>query len=304
MWDAHADTIGRIMKLGESLYQNTGHFDLHRAENAGITGQILSLYTSENEPLQAFDAVLKQIDYYSDQLTLCEGKGLTILRREDVSRHHNGVRFWLHLEGGTALGTEIHRLRVLHKLGVRSVGLTWNHRNDLAEGIMDQDSDGGLTRFGRAVVAEMNALRMMVDLAHIAKKGFYDVLNVSQAPPIVSHTGARAVYDHPRNLSDEQLKHLEECGGLAAIYFVPGFLAVDHAGIEHLLDHICHIADLIGVRHVALGSDFDGTDLTVIPDVSCYPLMREGLTRRGFTAEEVEHITGTNLKRFIEKQLL
>lgn len=300
--DGHADTLSRIATCGEHLVSNTGHFDLTRARKAGIELQVLSLYSAERDSNRALEEILFQIDYYEQEMMSCGQMAYTVRSTRDLDPDvgHGRIGLMLHLEGAEALGVRISNLRTLYRLGVRSVGLTWNRRNLLADGVMDAASGGGLSEWGREVIAEMNRLGMVVDLAHISPAGFSAAIQCAQKPVIVSHANALARCNHPRNLSDEQMRAIAGIGGIVGLTFVPAFVAANGASVEILVDHVCHMIRVMGEDHVALGSDFDGTETTVIPDVSAYPLLLPVLERRGLTTTQIQKLLRDNFLRILK----
>lgn len=299
--DLHADTISRIAVKGEHLASNSGHFDLRRARDVGVRLQVLSLYSSERDSNRALEDILFQIDYFEQEMLSCGNLAYRVRSKEDLEDGWSQERIglMLHLEGGEALGTRISNLRTLYRLGVRSVGLTWNHRNLLADGVMDGVSGGGLSEWGREVIHEMNRLGMIVDLAHISPAGFWSVLQATNKPVIVSHANALAICPHPRNLRDEQLLAIAKNGGLVGLTFVPDFVADHEASLEILVEHIRHMIRIMGEEHIALGSDFDGTETTVISDVSAYPLLPAALEKHGLNAGEIERLLKDNFLRVL-----
>jgi membrane dipeptidase len=229
------------------------------------------------------------------------------------------VRFVLHLEGGRPLEGDLASLRTLHRLGVRSAQLTWNVRNELGDGVLETRSGGGLSRFGVEVVREMNRLRMLVDLSHIAEAGFWHALEVSRAPVVVTHANARAVLDHPRNLNDSQLRAIAEVGGVVGIHCLPAYVDPDNPVIERLLDHVTHMAETIGVEHVGIGADFPTSDgprpareqrfprkheqLDGFMEIDELPTLTAALLRRGLGEDEVGGLLGGNFVRVVRDVL-
>ena len=190
-------------------------------------------------------------------------------------------------------------------IGVRLMGLTHNYNNEIADGVSEARTKGGLTEFGVKVVQEMNHLGMVVDIAHIAEAGFYEVLDVSKTPVVVSHANCRAIKDHPRNLNDNQLKALSEANGVICMSFAPMFVDEINPTLERLLDHIDHAVDIAGVQSVGLGSDFDGIDrpLAGLEDVSHLPNLTLGLAKRGYSKFDIKKILGENLLKLFQKSL-
>src|SRR5699024_2172603 len=164
-------------------------------------------------------------------------------------------------------------------------------------------SEGGLTELGADVIREMNALGIIVDVSHMARDTFWDVIEVSEAPIIASHSGVNALKDHPRNLTDEQLVALKENGGVISIVYYPAFLTDNETGhVDDIIDHIDYAVDLIGIDHVGLGSDYDGAPMPEdLRNASDFPKIIEELAFRGYTKQEIEQIIGGNILRLFEE---
>ena len=208
----------------------------------------------------------------------------------------------LALENSDGLEQSIHALHCLHAMGVRSVGLTHDPRSDVGDGARGERDGGGLTHFGVAVVKELNRLGVIVDIAHLSPKGFWDVIEISDKPVFDSHACCRALCDHPRNLDDEQLKALAQSGGVIGVTFVRPFLTDDwqNAGFQHLIEHIDHAVQLLGPEHVGLGSDFDGGG-DAIKDAAEFPNITAALLDRGYGEGAVRQILGLNHLRVLRE---
>lgn len=205
------------------------------------------------------------------------------------------------VEGGHALDGDSGRLEEFHALGARVLTLTWNNSNELGRSCVEPDGTG-LTTLGREAVRRLNRLGLILDLSHAAPETFYDALELSIAPVICSHSGARALCDHPRNLDDEQLRMLGRQGGLVGVVFLPWFLAPggNRVTVENVLDHIEHITAVAGPAAVGLGSDFDGFNdppPAGLEDVTKLPALAEGMARRGFPEPDIRGILGGNFLR-------
>lgn len=311
--DAHCDTLLALEHGGRTLGERSarGHVDLPRLLEGGVTAQVFAVFVeSPYYPMQAARRTLALIDLFYRELERNAGQLRLATRGEDIrqAKENGQVAAILGLEGGEALEGDLSLLRIYHRLGVRLITVTWNRRNALADGLGEARSGGGLTSFGVEAVQEMNRLGILIDVSHLAPAGVRDVLEVSQAPVIASHSNARAVCDHPRNLSDAQLQEIAKKGGVVCVTFVPGFIAEREASLERLLDHIAHLLRVAGEDHVGLGSDFDGfgfgnpeEQLPELPDVSYLPRLTEGMLRRGIPARVVEKILGGNFLRLFEQ---
>lgn len=210
----------------------------------------------------------------------------------------------LALEGADALRGELWALRLLHRLGLRLLGLTWNEANWAADGIMEARG-GGLTGGGRKLVAECGALGIVLDVSHLSERGFWEVAELAGRPLIASHSNARAVCHHPRNLTDDQIRALIAANGLIGLTFVPYFLQNSRtATIDDVLRHAEHICALGGGHHLAFGSDFDGIDQYTqgLERPSAYAALAEALLRR-FPESLVQGWLSGHVKRFLTANL-
>ncbi|MFZ5597505.1 MAG: dipeptidase [Bacillota bacterium] len=308
--DAHCDTLTALGKQGRRLGQRSvkGHVDLPRLVDGGVNVQFFAAFI---DPLYRDNPLARAMEIFDVLFGEMEDNGGAVglvKAYSDIERFisEKKVAALLSVEGGEALAGRIEVLRVFYQLGVRSITLTWNGRNELGDGVAEAGSGGGLTRFGAAVVREMNRLGMLVDVSHMAGKGFRDVLEESSKPVIASHSNCRKLCSHPRNLDDDQIKALAAGGGVVGLCFYPYFL--DDGGtatLDRLLDHAEHMACVAGVDCIGIGSDFDGIEAVVpdLYDVTCLPLVTEGLLKRGFSSGEVEKILGGNFLR-VMKQVL
>ena len=211
------------------------------------------------------------------------------------------VAAMLSIEGGEAVEADLGVLRMLHRLGVRAMTLTWNGRNQIADGAAEARTKGGLTNFGVELVGEMNRIGMVVDVSHISDAGFFDVIETTTKPIIASHSNCRALCNHRRNLTDEMIKALADKGGVMGMNFAPDFIdgRKENATLERLLDHVGHVVKIAGVDHVGLGSDFDGIETTPkgLEDVARMPYLTEGLIKKGYKEDYILKILGENFLR-------
>jgi membrane dipeptidase len=230
----------------------------------------------------------------------------------------------LHFEGCRPLLGSVDLARAFHGLGLRSAQLTWNYRNELADGI-GVTTPGGLTPTGREIVAELDRLGFVFDVSHLAEQGFWELLEVLRGPVVASHANASAVWPHPRNLADDQIEAIAAGGGYVGICFFPAFIGPDPT-IERLLDHVDHLAQLVGMDHIAVGPDYVDfaldlmtADMTAggapvdygasfefpegLQRVETLPVFTAGLLSRGYAEADVAKILGGNVVRVLRQIL-
>lgn len=275
--------------------------DLPRMRRGGVGGQFWSVWIpADLKGDEAIRVTLEQIDIVHRMVRRYPGRLEMASSAADIRRILKAGRIasLVGIEGGHQIGNSPAALRQFHALGARYMTLTHSKNNDWADSATDDPVHDGLTPFGKAIVGEMNRLGMMADLSHVSPKTMHDVLTASKAPVIFSHSNARALMDHARNIPDDVLKRLPANGGVAMVNFFPGFLsdsyrrraaerdaedarlknlysgqperrkaALDawdsaHPAVEVPLgvvaDHIDHVRKVAGIDHVGIGSDFDG----------------------------------------------
>ncbi|MGQ9779097.1 MAG: dipeptidase [Bacillota bacterium] len=306
--DGHADTLTRLVREGRSLREasDRGHSDLPRLLRAGVSLQVLAICPEEeNGPEAGLCDVLVCLDRFHRECAEAP-EAFPVLTRSDLERLGPGrVGFLLALEGAGPLCGRPGLLRILFRLGVRMVGLTWNGRNAFADGV-GVEGGGGLTGAGRALVALAEELGMVLDLAHLNEAGFWEVLAMASRPPVVSHANARAVCDHPRNLSDEQARAVAARGGIVGINLYPAFLSSQgSASLADVLRHLEHFLATVGPHAVGFGLDYDGIEVTPVdlPDITSLPRLVAALGRLGLDEAARRAILGENWLR-VFRQIL
>lgn len=303
IFDAHIDTLSRLASSGKDLSAEAGHVHLNLLREGKIGAQFFAAFIKPkyyhgmalHNALELIDEFWTMINQHEDSLAFA-GTGTDILRIQAEEK----VACLLAIEGGEALEGKLGNLRMLHRLGVRLITLTWNHRNQIASGQSEGQEGGGLSNFGRKVVQEMNRLGMIVDVSHLNDPSFWDVLESSVDPIIASHSNARALCNHPRNLNDDQIRALADRGGVIGVNFYPYFLDPTGAAfIGHVIDQIDYLVKVGGIQSVALGSDFDGIDQVPLGLENCSktPQLISLLQQKGFQSCAIEKIMGGNLLR-------
>ena len=311
--DCHCDTLTELYNKNASLYENEQHFDIKRQIALGGGLQFCAIYV----PTEVFRYqgglryTLCLLDKYNQEIKKLHENGIDVLQVRTVEDAGNVLKHkaatLLAIEEGGAIDGSLEALRCLYELGVRAMTLTWSNRNDIADGINEEATGSGLTLFGKQVVAEMNRLGMLVDVSHISTAGFWSVIETSTKPIIATHSNAKSLCSHPRNLNDEQIKALAQNGGLAGITFAGQFLEEDwrNACIESVYKHIDYMLNLIGNDdHIGFGSDFDGISHPPynIQGVQDYKPLIEYLSKY-YSDETINKITHQNVINLLQKVL-
>lgn len=307
--DTHCDTIMGVVngKYGLGEERDYGHIDLPRMKRGGVTTQLFACFIEgQYKPTRSLRRCVQMIDAIYAQEALNPDVMEIAFTAADVERIHQSGKVCaiISIEGGEAIEGDLGVLRMLHKLGVRAIGLTWNQRNDIADGVGEIRAKGGLTNFGVSAIQEMNRLGIIVDVSHLTKPGFWDVIELSTAPIIASHSNAEAVCNHIRNLDDDQIRALAKNGGVMGMNFCPPFVVESgEPTLNDMLDHVDHIVKLVGPDHVGIGSDFDGIGSAPIglEDVSKMGNFTRGLVARGYSDEDILKILGGNYLRVFKQ---
>jgi len=217
-----------------------------------------------------------------------------------------------HIEGAEAIDPELKSLDVLHKAGLRSIGLVWSRDNAFGHGVpfkfpSSPDTGPGLTEAGKALVRRCNELKIMVDVSHLNEKGFWDVARHSTAPIVATHSNAHALSASSRNLTDDQLKIIGKSGGMIGLNFANGFLRADgrwqsENGLDTMLRHLDHLMKMAGEDHVGLGSDFDGARIpSQIGDVTGLPRLVEAMAAHGYGEKLAQKLCSENWMKVLEQ---
>lgn len=311
--DCHCDTLTELYNKNASLYENEQHFDIKRQIALGGGLQFCAIYV----PTEVFRYqgglryTLCLLDKYNQEIKKLHENGIDVLQVRTAEDAGNVLKHkaatLLAIEEGGAIDGSLEALRCLYELGVRAMTLTWSNRNDIADGINEESTGSGLTLFGKQVVAEMNRLGMLVDVSHISTAGFWSVIETSTKPIIATHSNAKSLCSHPRNLNDEQIKALAQNGGLAGITFAGQFLEEDwrNACIESVYKHIDYMLNIIGNDdHIGFGSDFDGISHPPynIQGVQDYKPLIEYLSKY-YSDETINKITHQNVINLLQKVL-
>ncbi len=297
IFDLHCDTISRIYQDNTQLDTNDYHISTKKLQKANSLVQFFAMFVNINSVDDPFVTCNEMIDVFDKEVAksgiIRKGTAPT-----DIGPDHiTGV---LTIEEGAVLKGKMANLIHFYNRGVRSIVLTWNYQNEIGyPNYKFTYQHKGLKPFGIEVVKKMNQLGMLVDVSHLSDGGFYDCIKYSNKPIIASHSNARSVHNHPRNLTDDMILLLRDKGGVMGINFYSEFLDGSKLSkVSSIVEHIKYIRKLAGIDVIALGTDFDGINCDLeIADMSKVYLLKEALQTEGFTAEEIDKIFYKNALR-------
>ena len=305
-FDAHCDTISRCMEAGEGMRENRGHLDFMRLSKYRSAGAVFAVFHDAAEPPP--DGMLaelrRQCDFFAQEVEKSSDLVVHCRTAAQLRAAHEAQKTaaLLSVEGAELLECDPERLFEAHERGVRSVNLTWNRANALA-GSNIEDPQRGLSDRGRAFVRAAEELGIFVDVSHLSDAGFLDVIRMTQRPILATHSNARAICPHTRNLTDDMFRAIVETGGAVGINLYARFVASDTAAsMDALGHHIDRFMELGGEKTLCIGADFDGCDALSggITNVSDMPLLWDALARRGYAQETLEAIFAGNLLRVLK----
>ena len=314
--DLHCDSFFLMLReKGVSLQKNDLCIDIEKMKMAGTMAQFfasfihMSQFKGDNAVEEAYQHALEMIAYGKAQLARCTD---SIAIAHDYSelvrnREYGKMSAILTIEEGGIINDKMEHLEELYRQGIRLITLTWNYENCIGFP-NSRDTElmkRGLKPFGIEVVRRMNELGMMIDVSHLSDGGFWDVVTYSTKPFVASHSNARELCNHPRNLTDEMIKALAEKGGVAGVNFYPHFLRDNgKASVMDIASHLWHMYQIGGEDVVAIGTDFDGfddgeLDITHIGEMT---LVYEAMKERGFKERQMDKILNGNILRVLQAQ--
>jgi len=301
--DGHADSILGVLAVERTLVARSdrGHLDFPRARDGGLSATIQAAWPAPATYSTALVRVTAQVEAIRDEIDRSEGRAVLARCAADIDDAfvHGRLAVLIDVEGAEALHGDLAVFRSLYRAGVRVFQPVWNHRNAAADGVEEEDRGGGLSAFGRALVAEANRLGVAIDLSHIVARGFDEAIDLSAHPVLFTHGNCRALFDHRRNLRDDQIRRLAERGGVFGISYVATFMGEGEVTVSHVADHVDHAVQVAGPHHVGLGSDWDGTDLLPrgLESAELLPNLTAELMARGYGREDLQAILGGNYLR-------
>lgn len=332
--DMHCDTIAALLGMrrrgisaeNSGLEKNSLHVDLEKLEKGGCFLQNFALFVALSECSDPFQECMALMDLYYEEMEKNKDRIRPVYRYEDIekNRAEGKLSAMLTVEEGAVCKGRLGNLRLLYRLGVRMLTLTWNFPNELgwpnvrmpekgsgdAPDFGSPDREHGLTETGFAFLEEMERLGMIVDVSHLSDAGFWDVARMAGKPFVASHSNARTVCGHVRNLDDDMIRALAEKGGVTGLNFCPSFLEEKkeadgtRGDLAVIAAHARHIVDTGGEDCLGLGSDFDGIPTNeALPDASCLPSLADALKKAGFSERQIDKIFCENVLRVYREVL-
>lgn len=313
--DLHCDTVMRMyMDKNQGLLKNSYHVDIEKLKKSNSAAQFFALFVEAKEAealgILPWDQMQQMYQVFMEQLQLNEEHIALAKTAEDLELNMmlNKLSAFLTIEEGGVLDGQIDRLSQVYDMGVRLITLTWNYPNSLGfpNGMNSMEHEHkGLTPFGFEVVEGMNHKGMLVDVSHLSDKGFYDVASASKMPFVASHSNARELRGHGRNLTDDMLRTLGNKGGITGINFCGYFLQTDgDSTVDAMVKHIDHIVNKAGIETVAMGTDFDGIEGTLeIENIGQMNKLQQALLKHGYTEDQIDKIWFQNAYRVIKDVL-
>lgn len=304
--DMHCDVLLKLYESqGKIAFRDFEELDTsyEKLVAGGVKVQAFAIFIEPSmKAEQKFQAALDQIHYFYTDV-LGNNPEMKLIRKwSDIEQLGEAeIGAILTLEGVDAIGNDLQKLSILYELGVRSVGLTWNNANLAADGA-GEPRGAGLTTFGKEIVQFNNSHHLFTDVSHLCERAFWDVMEFAHYP-IASHSNARALCNHVRNLNDEQAKAMFSKGGLIHIVYCPAFVKAEGvATIDDVVRHIDHLCSLGGEKQIGLGSDFDGimTKVIGLEDASMHPHLLNALLKY-YSEEQVKGFAFTNFINHLPK---
>ncbi|MBE5948240.1 MAG: membrane dipeptidase [Lachnospiraceae bacterium] len=315
--DMHCDTIGELMKgkLQGTLRKNKLHVDIDKLTKSDYLLQNFAMFVNMREYPDCYSRCKEMIAYWKKLERKYDMyiSAVSCIANIEENIRRGRISALLTVEEGECCEGDVLKLEEFYKLGIRMMTITWNYENSLGYPATPRckntgkklavDMTKGLTKKGKDIVFYMQNIGMLADVSHLSDKGFYDVYDIAKStgkPFVASHSNARSIAGHARNLTDEMIKAVGECGGIIGINFYPPFLSDKKNSAEELLlytiSHIRHMINKGGIGCVGLGTDFDGIDgKLAISDASKMQILYEALKKAGFAEGDIEHIFWKNV---------
>ena len=311
--DAHADILTDISNQRKKGIKNV--FKKRHKENfkrGEISAGIFVIWIDPYQTVDTREELIQTLKHVSSELLensdiLEVIKYPNDLNKSKIDKDYKKIHMIMGVEGLKCIEDDIDLIDMLYMFGIRHASLTWNESNKLATGV-DGDENRGITDLGIRVVEKMEKLKMIIDLSHANEKSFWAIINTTSRPIIASHSNARSLCDHKRNLTNEQIKAIGSRKGFVGINIHKNFVSLDEdfQTIERFIDHIDHIVKLIGIDHVGFGFDFceyldeyENSNIKNIENISKVKDIISAMEHRGYSKQDIEKISYRNFEKII-----
>lgn len=300
--DLHCDTITAAYEREQNFLKNNLHIDIERLSKFKSPTQIFAIWLSKKYYKNAFYMTNKMIDFFEKQIEENNEFISKIKCFNDINNEK--INALLSIEGGESIEDNIENLYHFFDRGVRILTLCWNYENNIGFGAFTK-SKQGLKPFGKDVVRVMNDINMVIDVSHLNETGFWDLYKISKKPFIATHSNSYSVCSHFRNLKDDQLRAIKDCGGIVGINLYPKFLTnKQNATEEDIFKHIDYMSNIIGIDKICLGGDFDGIEDTPlnIGDISQYSMLLKKIEKM-YGKQILDKIAYKNFYTFFQNNI-
>lgn len=304
--DLHCDTAYRMIKEDLSLNDDACKVNIEKLKTGGALAQTFAFFVDLEEEKDPYDAFISMYNNFIREVDKNKDK-IEIVRNTDELKqcNNNGkVGAFLSIEEGEVLKGDVSKVLDVYEKGIRMLTLTWNYENSIGyPNVNFKYKDKGLKEKGIEIVNEMERVGIIPDCSHLSDGGFYDLSKICKKPFIATHSNARAIKNHPRNLTDDMIKILSNKGGVMGLNFCSDFVAEDDiTKVSKIAKHAKYIKNIGGIDVLSIGSDFDGIENEVeIKDTSEMDKLYYGLKKEGFSDDDIEKVFYKNIIRVLKE---
>lgn len=304
--DLHCDTASRLLYENLKLKESICKVDIEKLKKAKAKAQVFAHFIELNIVENPYTEFINMYNNFISEIKENEDSIEIVRNLNELENVNNKGKIgaFLSIEEGEVLEGKVERVEELYNMGIRFITLTWNFKNSIGyPNAGYKYKDYGLTEKGKEIVLEMERVGIIPDCSHLSDGGFYDLIDICKKPFIATHSNARAITDHSRNLTDDMIVKLAEKGGVMGLNFCAPFLGSEKVpSINSMIKHIKHTRNVGGIDVLALGTDFDGIGNEVeIENIGEIGRLRDALLKEGFTNSEIDKIFYGNVKRVLKE---
>lgn len=304
--DLHCDTASRLLYENLKLKESICKVDIEKLKKAKAKAQVFAHFIELNIVENPYTEFINMYNNFISEIKENEDSIEIVRNLNELENVNNKGKIgaFLSIEEGEVLEGKVERVEELYNMGIRFITLTWNFKNSIGyPNAGYKYKDYGLTEKGKEIVLEMERVGIIPDCSHLSDGGFYDLIDICKKPFIATHSNARAITDHSRNLTDDMIVKLSEKGGVMGLNFCAPFLGSEKVpSINSMIQHIKHTRNVGGIDVLALGTDFDGIGNEVeIENIGEIGRLRDALLKEGFTNSEIDKIFYGNVKRVLKE---